>query len=62
MEQLETFLVDDGTLDTVIAVVGSKGRKEFRFNLEYDEGMTRADAIIQARKLAEEAYFEDLIS
>lgn len=61
MKELETFLIDDGTLDTVILVKGSKGNKEYRFNIDYDEGLTREQSIVQARKMAEEAYFEEEI-
>lgn len=43
MTKLETILIDDGTLDTVIKVIGPNGSKIFRFNFDYEfePGQTR---------------------
>ena len=59
MQTLKCFLVDDGTLDTVIEVIGSEGTKVFRFNFDdYDAAQTREEQITQAMKCAEEDYFD----
>lgn len=54
MEQLRTILLDDGTLDTIIQVTGSKGTKVFRYTTDDSTPHNRVEL---AMVMAEEDYF-----